>query len=636
MKRNLKKIIRIIILFALILIGSQISVNAQSQYTTPSWWFGGAAGANFNYYRGTTQNLNSDLTTPSAFYHGKGLGLYLAPLIEYHAPKTVLGFMLQLGYDNRSGKFDQVFTPCNCPADLSVDLTYITIEPSLRIAPFKSNFYIYAGPRFAFNQEKSFTYKQGANPNATPAQDPEPDVKGDLSNVHKSIISMQVGAGIDIPLSSNNHRTQFMLSPFISYHPYFGSEPRSIETWNVSTLRAGIALKFGTGHKIVVPEVIAPVIVEIVAEPVINFTASVPENISRHMLLEDFPLRNYVFFDIGLNSIPNRYMLRKNKEFVNIDMTQDRSKSQMNVYYNILNILGDRMIQNPSVTITLVGSSNNTPKEGSEMSEFVKTYLVTTFNIDPLRINVEGRHKPIFASERRGASELVLLREGDRRVSIESSSPILLMEFQNKIIENEQEKYVSFNAEGSNIFASWILEITDNSGNMRKFGPYNNENVKISEKEILGNKSEGNYNLVMIGQTKNGKIIRKESTMNITSSNIIKNESMTFSVLYEFDNSSTNSIYTQYLIETVIPKIPINGTVMIIGHADIIGGENYNLKLSLRRATDVKNIIEKELLRLGRTDVKFDVSGIGEDNTPFDNRYPEERFYNRTVIIDIK
>ena len=72
--------------------------------------------------------------------------------------------MLQAGYDSRKGKFDQIITPCNCPADLSANLSYITVEPSLRLAPFKSNFYLYAGPRLAFNMAKSFTYELGINP----------------------------------------------------------------------------------------------------------------------------------------------------------------------------------------------------------------------------------------------------------------------------------------------------------------------------------------------------------------------------------------------------------------------------------------------------------------------------------------
>jgi hypothetical protein len=40
---------------------------------------------------------------------------------------------------------------------------------------------------------------------------------------------------------------------------------------------------------------------------------------------------------------------------------------------------------------------------------------------------------------------------------------------------------------------------------------------------------------------------------------------------------------------------------------------------------------------LGKRDVKFEVYGFGAEvaNAPFENKYPEERFYNRTVIIDI-
>ena len=43
------------------------------------------------------------------------------------------------------------------------------------------------------------------------------------------------------------------------------------------------------------------------------------------------------------------------------------------------------------------------------------------------------------------------------------------------------------------------------------------------------------------------------------------------------------------------------------------------------------------LKKSGRTDVIFESHGFGEnpDQAQFDNRLPEQRFYNRTVIIDI-
>lgn len=193
-----------IVFGTLILCGICSPLQAQkTEYTNPSWWFGVAGGANINYYRGTTQHLTNDFISPSAFHDGLGVGLFAAPLIEYHRPNSFLGFMLQAGYDSRRGDFDQVLGPCLLPLDLNTSLDYITIEPSIRIAPFKSNFYLFAGPRFAFNMNKDFTFQKGINPNI-PDQVADPEVNGEFSDTEKFLISMQIGAGLDIPLASKN------------------------------------------------------------------------------------------------------------------------------------------------------------------------------------------------------------------------------------------------------------------------------------------------------------------------------------------------------------------------------------------------------------------------------------------------
>ena len=84
---------------------------------------------------------------------------------------------------------------------------------------------------------------------AFPEQEPTPDVNGDLSDVKKTLVSLQVGAGYDIYLSSQMHRTQFVLSPFISYQPYFGQSPRTIETMkNIYLPLALLLLAFSSIH----------------------------------------------------------------------------------------------------------------------------------------------------------------------------------------------------------------------------------------------------------------------------------------------------------------------------------------------------------------------------------------------------
>ena len=125
LKASFRTVSLVIIIWTGILTGSSIQAQAV-QYTTPSWWFGVAGGANFNFYRGSTQKLTADFTAPVAFDEGNGVSLYLAPLVEYHAPGTALGFMFQAGYDSRSSAYKTQITPCNCPADLTMRLSYIT------------------------------------------------------------------------------------------------------------------------------------------------------------------------------------------------------------------------------------------------------------------------------------------------------------------------------------------------------------------------------------------------------------------------------------------------------------------------------------------------------------------------------
>ena len=655
-----KQILKGLIVGALIITGIESPLQAQEvEYSKPSWYFGVAGGANFNFYDGSTQQLNAAFTPATTFHEGDGIGLFLAPSIEFHKPDTRFGFILQAGLDSRKGDFDQQLTDCNCPADLSTDLSYITVEPSLRFAPTKGNFYIYGGPRFAFNQDKAFTYQQGINPNF-PNQVAPADVEGDFSEVEKTIVSAQIGAGYDIPLSKTTSKTQLMLSPFVAFQPYFGQYPRSIETWNLTTIRAGVVLKFGVGHKVSAKEEEEVVLVA----PKGEFTVISPMNVPGELrVTETFPLRNYIYFDKNSTDISKRYVML-NKDQVN-DFQEDqvevfapdtvlagRSKREMTVYYNILNILGDRMEKNPNATITLVGSSENGPAEGKLMAESVQKYLVDVFAIDATRIAIEGRNKPKLPSLKPGATkELALLQEGDRRVSIESNSPALLMEFHSGpaaplkpvllvgVQEAPIDSYVTFKAAGENEpFASWNMEITDKDGMQQNFGPYTQEEVSIPGKTILGTNPEGDYKVKLIGTTKSGEVVTKESSTHIVAWTPSKvEEGMRFSIIYEFDDAKAIAMYNKYLSEVVAPKIPANAKVIIHGYTDVIGEEDYNQTLSEKRANDVKTTLQNSVSKLGTTGVTFEVTGLGENESaaPYGNKLPEERSYNRTVIIDI-
>jgi outer membrane protein OmpA-like peptidoglycan-associated protein len=619
------------------------TVKAQ---TIPSpWWFGISGAANLNWYGGTTQTLNNSLEVPTAFHKGFGVRPYASLLTEYR-PAGILGFMLNVGYDGRGAKFDNETAPCNCPVTLKTNMSYVTVEPSLRLGGPAGGFYFFIGPRVAFNVSKNFNYTQLRQPN----------VNSQFSAVRSTIVSGQVGLGYDIIVSAPASTTMVSISPFVSYHPYFGQDPRSIESWNITTVRAGIALKFGKGHK-------APVVqaLPIAPAPVstVSFYVRAPNAIPlKRQVSETLPLRNSVFFDDGTNQIPARYVLLspnqasgfKEAQLQNMQFsdTTGRSARQLNVYYNVLNILGDRLIENPNATVLLTGASGIDNANGKKMAEAVKNYLVTTFAINGERIQTEGRIKPLVPSERPGGTKnLAMLRAGDRRVDITSASPELLLEVGGGMIKPVQittmqvdplDSQVLFNVDNATtLLSSWTVDVTDERGTTQHYGPFSGNQANIQGKTILGDNPQGNYKVVMLGETKSGGQIRKESSVYLLRQDMALQKGLRYSILFDFDKPNALASYNKFLTGEVASSIPDSATVIVHGHTDIIGEDAHNLKLSQERAEGVQDILQKALTSSGKTHVKFETFGFGEDanHAPFNNNLPEERFYNRTVIIDI-
>jgi outer membrane protein OmpA-like peptidoglycan-associated protein len=619
------------------------SATVQGQTQQPTWWFGVSGAANINSYTGTTQTLNNSMMVPAAFHKGNGVRPFASILTEYR-PAGAWGAMLNVGYDGRGGKFDNVIAPCNCEATLKTNTSYLTIEPSLRVGLFSSNLFVFAGPRVAINLKKDFNY----------TQEKQANTDGELSNMRKTILSGQAGIGYDIPVSGPNSTTKFSISPFVSYHPYFGQDPRTIESWSVSTVRAGVALKFGKASKAAAESTVA-------TTPVgdVEFSIREPKSIQvKRVVTETLPLRSSVFFDDGSNVIPARYVALSSGEATAFKEQQlqpeqgetasGRSARQLNVYHNVLNIIGDRLRSNPAAKITLRGASNHGAAEGKVLAENVKSYLVKTFSIDPSRIQVAGTNKPALPSEQPGGrKELALLRQGDRRVDIVSNSPELLMQVGGEMMKPVQftntmqdlsDSDAVFNVKGAKKqFKSWTLDLTDDQGKVQHYGPFTKEQASVNGNTILGQHADGNYTVLMTGQSLNGLPVTKQGTIHLVKQTEAVQKSLRYSILFDFNQANAIPAYTKFLTDVVAPLIANGSTVIIHGHTDVIGNDAYNQKLSESRAKETQRILESALAAKQTTAVKFQSTGYGEDvaYAPFENNLPEERFYNRTVIIDI-
>jgi outer membrane protein OmpA-like peptidoglycan-associated protein len=105
-------------------------------------------------------------------------------------------------------------------------------------------------------------------------------------------------------------------------------------------------------------------------------------------------------------------------------------------------------------------------------------------------------------------------------------------------------------------------------------------------------------------------------------------------ILFDFDRADIkdrNAVIVNHIVNRInaLEDVAVN----IVGHTDIIGSEDYNIKLSQRRA---KAVYDQLLAELGKEKAHaIQYSGVGPLNPLYDNALPENRALNRTVTITL-
>jgi outer membrane protein OmpA-like peptidoglycan-associated protein len=630
------------VLFALVLVAAAPRCVAQ-EILLPRWWFGVFGGANVNLFNGTIRTPSPLVTVAPAegFRSGSGIGLSLGAMLEYNSG-GLLGGNLMVGYDNRAFDADQ-----SAGADLSVSPAYLTIEPNARINVGGNRLHVTLGPAVAIAIATSYEYlppDSGAGRAA---------VAGDLSDARGLAIAGQAGIGYDIPLTGRGASTQVLLTPFVQARLGQGlidPPPGDNDELNITSIRLGLQVKLGGREPLVTagPEPVrADFDIALRVPDVINDTRT---------LRETFPMRNYIFFDAGSTDLPSRYveltpadaatfreeqLIRDEGAPGGATALEIRSRQQMRAYYNVVNVLGDRMRRNAQSTVRLVGAASGDVAAGRAMADDVKRYLVDVFGIDTRRITTEGQAMPPNRSGT-GASQgedAKMIDAENYRVTIigpdELVRPLNITTTQEEPLDNDIVVSIPSNDD----IAFWNVEVDNAAGQTYRFGPFRNTTTaRIEAKPLLGAERDARFVARGLVTLKDGTTMasaQKEFRL-VRSESVAERTGTRYSILFEFDESKTVATYESFLAQTVAPSIPNGATVIIHGHTDLIGTPEYNLALSQRRVEETQRILTRELTRAGKT-VTFDTYGFGEDErrAPFDNVYPEQRYYNRTVVIEV-
>ncbi len=483
---------------------------------------------------------------------------------------------------------------------------------------------------------------------------------GSIPNINRLATSIYLNLSYELPMNSDG---SLKMIPELSYmHAISNTVVKA--PWTINNTSLGISLNYVIlNNSQALPELIEQDITpkegEIIAEhkiiplsPQLKFVENnnaVESEVDLIKIIETRktelqPLLNYVFFEQNSNSIPDRYIkldTNDTKSFAVNNLSMDNSLKN---YYQILNIIGFRLLEYPNAILNLKGYNSGVGPEKDNLllsknrAESIKDYLVNNWKIDENRIRREAGNLPKNYSNNDDITGI----EENARVEISSNypeivAPLEISEVTQSITPTNMDIVPTVN--NMEMLAEWKLQILVNDNLiMEKTGQDKIEPYYHIELSTLENMDPMNldsvtalfkaYNKSSQKWEESKKVIAIHNTTQVSRKEVVnqRNRIDKYSLILFPFNSTKISQYNSFLIDLIKENIADNSIIEVKGYTDKSGDEKYNLELSKQRA---ENVFKK----LNNNNATY--TGIGESSLLYDNSYPEGRFYCRTVEIII-
>lgn len=370
-----------------------------------------------------------------------------------------------------------------------------------------------------------------------------------------------------------------------------------------------------------------------------------PLEITETIVTQTYPLLPYVFFDSASAELKPQYVSNVNR----LTFSEEKlSKQTLDIYYRMLDIIGNRMNKYASSKIEVTGVTDGVELANKEdrinlanqRANAIANYLNKVWEIPRERISLKSRETPQKAT----SSAYKEGFEENRRIEINTNySDLMKPVYHSKFLEFTSPKDViemNVKSQNPNLLSEFDYEIFVYADN---FPIFNGKGTTIKNKiEIpltfelmnkIGNQKENIKSLKAEIRIKKGDYSESESVDIIY--NKLKNQfevGRLNLIVFDFDKSDITPQNQEMLKDFINFAISPTSSTKITGSTDKLGEENHNMALSLNRANSVKDYI----LNL-KSNFKIDkVEGIGSSKSYYSNLIPEGRFYCRTVLIEVQ
>ena len=648
------KIIILTFTFLLIIQNSLLSQN-DTLFQDEFFAIYPKAGVLFNFYNADFSSFQNAVDC-GIFTSGNGFGISGALFLE-----KALNENIQIGiggeYIIRSGKLsvNNTFQSrdlnnnqiVNVTAEnyIETNLAFLEIIPDIKYmiskdlinGPFRFN----AGLRLGLPVSKSFIQKEKiVSPdnavfvNAGGVRTQSRDIAdGDISTLNSIHLGIRAGLENMLKIGGGHYFTQTL-----SFDYNFGNATTDAN-WNIYSINLSLGFRFSVKNPKSEPEPeikyeqieeekpkeLEIVIVETPKEPVINLSIDGMEDFkveTGNELLATLPLVNAVFFMQNSSELPLFYS--RNQPSDNNFYYGDAVLAHKYVLYRIAEILKT----NSNSSVLLQSSTSGDDEAGGielskQRAKTVKDYLINLgVNEDKIKINALTLPKnPTNQDYTEG-------REENRRVELlVQNAP--LQEYVDILKYSELSGKVNFSLSTENISQNKTVTVSENINNQSQEINKDGNYIFPIKKRI----EESQTNLpVALTATYDDLVVKKENNLEISSldhKNIeLELDNFLAILMFEF-NSSELSEDNKALLKQLSDKLPNNSTIEIIGSADIIGTNEYNLELAKQRALNT----EKYINSVSRNKFKI-ITNTNIDK--FDDGTPQGRFLNRSIKIRVK
>ena len=344
------------------------------------------------------------------------------------------------------------------------------------------------------------------------------------------------------------------------------------------------------------------------------------------------PLLTHIFFDEKSASIPDRYRRIASSDVSNFSESEINGEA-FDVYYQSLNIIGERMNRYPEATLTLtgcntdIGAEKNNRTLSHKRAENVQSYLIETWNVDSSRISIVARDLPTKPSPTRNEDG----RAENRRVEFTSNEPRLSWPVITSDSTMRPDRSVLwFEIKADNRTTSWSVEAKQGKRVILKEegkgAPPERIPLALTSGASVVELGDENIRFTVTLTDKDGRSSEQGRSIRVQREQTIRPGAESYWMVVFGYNSRSLSSEAKRTIDAIQEWLKEREGYVeeLVGQTDRTGNPLYNQKLSRDRAAKVAN---------GLKEGHEKMRGVGNTLLEYPNDLPEGRYYSRNVKV---